>query len=71
MSDQRERELSAEPIDAKEPAERIEHADPTEPIDRNEPTEPMESIDPLEPIDRNEPPDQRDQREVAERVRIG
>ena len=56
-SDQRDIELSAEPIDANEPADRIEHAEPTEPIDRNEPTDPIDSIEPFEPIERNESSD--------------
>ena len=58
ISDQRDiDEMSAEPIDANDPAERIEHAEPTDPIDRNEPTEPIESIEPFEPIERNESSD--------------
>ncbi len=59
--DQRDIELSADPIDAERPGRReIEHADPTEPIDRNDPTEPIDSIEPLDPIERNESSDHND-----------
>jgi hypothetical protein len=68
MSDQRDIELNALPIEANDPIEMIEHAEPVEPIDMNEPTDPMESTEPFEPIERNELSDQRDHRDVPSLV---
>jgi hypothetical protein len=63
MSDQRERDESAEPAEANDPIENSEQAEPIEPIESAEPTLPIERIEPLDPIESNELSDQRDHRE--------
>jgi len=42
MSDQRDRDESAEPIEAKDPTENSEQALPIDPIERNDPTDPID-----------------------------
>ena len=63
ISDQRERDESAEPIDANEPIEQTDSNEPAEPIERTDPAEPIDKIDPFEPIDSREFSDHSDQRE--------
>lgn len=65
MSDQRDRDESAEPTEANEPTENREQALPIDPIDRNEPTEPIESTEPFEAMQRNEPSERIDHRDAG------
>jgi hypothetical protein len=65
MSDQRERDESADPIAANDPTENIEHAEPIEPMESTDPTLPIERMDPVDPIDKNDRLDHNDRRDVA------
>jgi hypothetical protein len=69
MTANRDRDDSAQQVEANDPMESAEHAEPIEPIARNEPTLPIDRMDPFEPIERIEFSDHRDQRDVS--VRFG
>ena len=63
MSDQRERDDSAEPTDANDPTEKSEQALPIDPIERTDPTDPIESTEPLDATERNESSERIDHRD--------
>ena len=68
ISDQRDREESAEPVEANEPIEQIDRNEPADPIERIDPADPIDKIDPFEPIDNSESSDQGDQRDRARTI---
>jgi hypothetical protein len=65
MSDQRDRDESAEPTEAKDPTENSEQALPIDPIERNDPTDPIDRAEPFEAMERNEPSERIDQRDAG------
>jgi hypothetical protein len=50
---------SSEPIDANDPTENADAAEPMLPIEKNDPTDPMENAELTDPIEQNESLDHR------------
>jgi hypothetical protein len=70
MTDHRDIDDRADPIDAHEPIEKIEATDPALPTDRIEPTLPIDRIEPFDPMENNESSDHSDQRERGDLIGI-
>lgn len=70
MTAHRDRDDSAQQVEANDPIESAEQAEPIDAIERNEPTLPIDRIDPFEPIESSESSDHKDQRDVRMRFNI-
>lgn len=68
ISDQRDSDDSAEPIEAADPIESTEATDPAEPMLRMDPAEPIDRTEPFDATDSSESSDHSDQRERRERI---
>jgi hypothetical protein len=68
ISDQRDCQDIADPVESAEPTDRMDPTEPTLPSDATDPMLPIESTDPREPIEHSESVDHRDRREELAEV---